>query len=231
MRMETGHAAWRAPAPSLASALAPTAAACAAPASGTTFAAQSARSLHRHVHRKSILRLGWRLRRRRPRLRVRYVVRVRHRLRRLRTTSTAQPPGATAAAATFALAAATSALAAAAVALAAATVAPAAFALAAAALSLAPATVGATFSAAPPSGSSSAISAATVFSRRQLLDSCLQRRQSDVFLAWKLLTCNLLHHKPRLFDSFIGASYTLSLQQQHYMDYFCEELNELLTRI
>jgi len=170
-------------------------------------------------------------------------VRVRHRLRRLRTTSTAHPPGATAAAATFALAtttvavaaatyaAATSALAAAAVALAAATVAPAAFALAAAALSLAPATVGATFSAAPPSGSSSAISAATVFSRRQLLDSCLQRRQSDVFLAWKLLTCNLLHHKPRLFDSFIGASYTLSLQQQHYMDYFCEELNELLTRI
>jgi hypothetical protein len=40
-----------------------------------------------------------------------------------------------------------------------------------------------------------------------------------------------LHHKPRLFDSFIGASYTLSLQQQHYMDYFCEELNKLLTRI
>jgi hypothetical protein len=85
--------------------------------------------------------------------------------------------------------------------------------------------------AAPPSGSSSAISAATIFSGRQLLDSCLQRWQSDVFLAWKLLTCNLLHHKPRLFDSFIGASYTLSLQQQHYMDYFCEELNKLLTRI
>jgi hypothetical protein len=106
-----------------------------------------------------------------------------------------------------------------------------ALALAAAALALALAASPLALTAAPPSGSSSAISAATIFSGRQLLDSCLQRWQSDVFLAWKLLTCNLLHHKPRLFDSFIGASYTLSLQQQHYMDYFCEELNKLLTRI
>ena len=76
-----------------------------------------------------------------------------------------------------------------------------------------------------------ATAALAIFSGRQLLDSCLQRWQPDVFVAWKLLTCNLLHHKPRLFDSFIGASYTLSLQQQHYMDYFCNELNKLLTRI
>ena len=82
-----------------------------------------------------------------------------------------------------------------------------------------------------PSGSSSAISAASIFSGWRLLDSCLQRWQSDVFVAWKLRTCNLLHHKPLLFDGFIGASYTLSLQQQHYMDYFCNELNKLLTRI
>jgi hypothetical protein len=49
-------------------------------------------TLHGHVHRKSIVRLRWRLRRWRPRLRIRYVVRLRHRLLRLRTASTAPPP-------------------------------------------------------------------------------------------------------------------------------------------
>ena len=122
----------------------------------------------------------------------------------------------------------------AAAALAAALAPAAATALAAAALAL---TTAAAAAAAPsgsssaPSGSSSAISAASIFSGWRLLDSCLQRWQSDVFVAWKLRTCNLLHHKPLLFDGFIGASYTLSLQQQHYMDYFCNELNKLLTRI
>ena len=115
MRMEDGHAAWPALAPTLATATR------AAIASGTTFAAQSAWPLHQYVHRKYIIRLEWQLRRRRPRLRVRYVVRVRHRLLRLWTTSTAHPPCATAATTAIALTAPTLALASAAIAVAAAT--------------------------------------------------------------------------------------------------------------
>jgi hypothetical protein len=45
--------------------------------------------VHEHVHWKSIFRLGWRLRRWWPRIRVWCVVRVRHRLLRLRHASTA----------------------------------------------------------------------------------------------------------------------------------------------
>ena len=57
MRMANGRAAEPAPTPTPATAAALATATRAAPASGTTFAVQSARSLHQYVHRKSTLRL------------------------------------------------------------------------------------------------------------------------------------------------------------------------------